>query len=355
MTDEHELSRGKKIAFSLVAIALFGALLAGAGEMILRWIAPTSDPVKLGTQLEGSARLYGLKPNVLSRKTGVMVQTNRLGFREKDYPVQRHAGLGRIVVLGDSYTFGTGVEFEQTYAKRLEAALARAGRPHEVINFGVPGYNTTVELATWREVAARYQPDLVIVGYVLNDAEQLGAGGRTSGGDEGKRSLLNATHQALKDWSMLYRFAAPSLGAVASLFGARYSIGKTNDIIRSYDEDAPGWVESREALLKIAQEVRAAGAQTLVVIFPMMVDFSSYPLEAAHARVAQFCRRHGIDALDLLPSLRNEKASGLIVLLDGHPNGRAHRIFADAIHAHLESHYFGNDVQAAAHRPSERK
>ena len=349
MSEDKELSRGRKIAFSCTAIALFLVVLAALGEAAVRFIMPKSDAVKLGIKLEGSARLYGLQSNHRSVQTGVVVQTNSMGFREKEYPIERRPGVRRIAVIGDSYTFGYGVEFPEIFSKRLENELNRSAGPYEVINFGVPGYNTSVELATFRESSAQFKPDLVIVGYVLNDTEiQDQDRSKDAAGGEGGTSIVNAAHLAVKDVSMLYRFIAPKLGALAgTLFNARYAVGGTKEIIRSFEDDAPGWVESRNALLEIAEEARRIGAPTLVVVFPMMVD--SYPLAAAHHKITAFCRKHGIAVLDLMSTLEGQKVSEMVVVLDGHPNGRMHQIFADRIYQYLSHNYapLRNELEAA--------
>jgi hypothetical protein len=329
------LSWQKKLAFGLTTVVFFLLLFVAIAEGATRWMAPKSDAVKLGVALENSARPYGLRASHRSLQTGVMVQTNSLGFRENEYPVQRQTGTARLVVLGDSFTFGVGVEFAEIYPKRLEAALNRSERRHEVINFGVPGYNTSAELATWREVATRYRPDLVIVGYVLNDTEILSDVQSDATQDETAGSWLTSSHLAMKKYSFFYRFVAPKLGGLAGLFNVRYAMGRTHQIVRSFDEDSPGWQASSQALLEIVREVRDSGATTLVVIFPMMVDFKAYPLTQAHSRITAFCRDHGIEVLDLLSTLQGQEVSRMIVPMDGHPNGIAHRVFADRIEQHL--------------------
>ncbi|MGH9199652.1 MAG: SGNH/GDSL hydrolase family protein [Vicinamibacterales bacterium] len=103
---------------------------------------------------------------------GVPVRINSLGFRDlRDYTVKKPAGTFRILVFGDSVTFGHGALFETTYPFLLEARL-KAWRPDvnwEVWNLSVPGYNTSQELAYLKEVGGPYDPDLVIVGFYEND------------------------------------------------------------------------------------------------------------------------------------------------------------------------------------------
>ena len=97
---------------------------------------------------------------------------NALGFRDnRDYDVAKPPGTFRILVLGDSVTFGHGTLFETTYPYLLEQRL-KSWRPStnwQVWNLGVPGYNTGQELSLLKQVGPRYQPDLVVVGFYPND------------------------------------------------------------------------------------------------------------------------------------------------------------------------------------------
>ena len=84
---------------------------------------------------------------------GVPVRINNLGFRDpREYPLEKPPGTFRILVLGDSVTFGHGSLYETTYPYLLEQRL-KQWRPSvnwQVWNLGVPGYNTRQELALSR-------------------------------------------------------------------------------------------------------------------------------------------------------------------------------------------------------------
>lgn len=113
-----------------------------------------------------------LSPNYDGWFAGVPAHTNSLGFRDtREYSVVKPPGTFRILVLGDSVTFGHGALYETSYPYLLEQRL-REWRPEvkwEVWNLGVPGYNTLQELAYLEQVGERYAPDLVVVGFFLND------------------------------------------------------------------------------------------------------------------------------------------------------------------------------------------
>ena len=101
---------------------------------------------------------------------GVPAKTNSLGFRSTRADiVEKGPDTFRILVLGDSVTFGHGAVHD--YPSLLEAELTkwRADVDWQVWNLGVPGYNTSQEMTYLREVGPLYAPDLVIVGFYIND------------------------------------------------------------------------------------------------------------------------------------------------------------------------------------------
>jgi lysophospholipase L1-like esterase len=77
----------------------------------------------------------------------------------------------RIAVLGDSVAFGWGVAPEARFSNLLETLINTSGTRCEVLNFAVPGYNTVMELATFREKVLAFQPDVLLLSFVDNDDE----------------------------------------------------------------------------------------------------------------------------------------------------------------------------------------
>ena len=99
---------------------------------------------------------------------GSTVSSNSRGVRGvAEHEPGPHPGRLRIVALGDSFTFGEGVGDEQTYPQRLQELL---GGGAEVVNLGVHGYGHDQMLLRLREEGLRYQPDLVLLGFYVDDA-----------------------------------------------------------------------------------------------------------------------------------------------------------------------------------------
>lgn len=137
--------------------------------------APGGEPVREGSyDSDRYHPLLGWVPAPNYTQGGL--HTNSLGLRgQREYPFERRPGLRRIVLIGDSYTWGEEtwsgeIRDEQTFAAQLEQQLACS----EVINLGVHGWGTDQQYLYLRELGLRFQPDLVVLGFFEPDVERNG-------------------------------------------------------------------------------------------------------------------------------------------------------------------------------------
>lgn len=114
--------------------------------------------------------LYRPSPGASNQAQGVLNQINNEGFRDREFPYEKPAGVKRIIFLGDSVVYGYGVTLEDTIAKKLEKKFGEAGQKVEVLNFGVSGYDSAQAVEFLKELGLKFSPDLVIAGYTLNDS-----------------------------------------------------------------------------------------------------------------------------------------------------------------------------------------
>ena len=166
------LSGVRKVLTITVPILLGTALVLGAG--LEAWVRWRWDPLKgaPGFFQSDPMRRQRLAPNYTGWFAGVPVHINSLGFRDdREYSLEKGPSTFRILVLGDSVTFGHGSVAEHTYPFLLEQKLKawKPGVDWQVWNLAVPGYNTSQELAHLLQVGPSYKPDLVIVGFFDND------------------------------------------------------------------------------------------------------------------------------------------------------------------------------------------
>ena len=203
--------RAKRVVFAAIALLLC-VLFAGAlGEAALRLFLPQQESMRFfasseryGFELKkGYHQEYGY-PN----EGFVMdVRTNSLGLRDREYDpgeLSRSGGL-RVLLLGDSFAFGQGVNMQDHYGTKLEAILRGTGLETTVIKGGVPGWGTLQETRYAEDHFEIFRPDFVVITFCGNDP----------GDDEGflyklsdsQRGILRFPGKTfLRDHSHLYRF-----------------------------------------------------------------------------------------------------------------------------------------------------
>lgn len=163
-------ARLRKAAVALILLGASGLLTLAVVEIALRLFRPQAllhdpdaflpDPILTG-RLEP-----GFNDRFTSPEYATRWEINAAGYRGPAAKT-RVPGRLRIVAVGDSYTFGYGVEEEESYPRRLEAILREEhGEEVEVFNLGVGGYGTTQEVCWLQEMLeAGIAPDVVILGF----------------------------------------------------------------------------------------------------------------------------------------------------------------------------------------------
>jgi hypothetical protein len=118
--------------------------------------------------------LFELKRGLDTCFFGARATISAEGFRApRSYGRDKPDGTYRVLLLGDSQTFGQGVTYEQTWGALLERELQRRApeRRVEVINTGVPAYNTVQEAAFFAAEGVEYHPDCAVVLFIGNDVQ----------------------------------------------------------------------------------------------------------------------------------------------------------------------------------------
>ncbi len=169
-------------------LLMAGSTLVALGvmELALRLLGSGTPQLYRADALTG----YGLRPGARGRwrqEGGSEVRINRQGFHDRDWTPTPTPGTLRIAVLGDSFTEALQVEEEDSWVRRLPAALAATTpcpllRPFpggaETLNFGVGGYGTGQSWLTWQRDARPLKPRLVLHAiYFENDLRDNLQGG----------------------------------------------------------------------------------------------------------------------------------------------------------------------------------
>jgi len=159
----------RRILFSAVT-TLAGLLILAGVDHLVDGMLPVPPPVSL--LFPGDSRFRHD-----SCEFHVTVATSNQGLRDREFSTDPPPGIVRVAAVGDSFTFGWGVEVAQAWPKVLERLLNHPETNHsdkdrrsvEVLNFGVPGASP-IQYAENAEKSLRYfHPTLLIVGTLQGD------------------------------------------------------------------------------------------------------------------------------------------------------------------------------------------
>ena len=298
------------------ALLLSGMALGLAGlEVAIRLFSPT--PLR-----------HGGYP--LVRGGATFRPENSAHYRDTEHTKKKPKGVHRAVFVGDSFTYGAGVLFDDTYPQRMVRTMsADRGEPWEAVVLAVPGIATPQEAEIVRNEAFAYEPDMLFLGFVLNDAEVKGAGEQKRADDWVERM------NALGDEPSLWR-KSRLLSLVADrIHATRENRARISNYLAAYRDDSPGYQAVAKGLTEIATLAHERQVPLVIAVFPLFGNplDQTYPFESIHHKLEVLCRPLGVIHVDLLPYYRGVDWRLLVVEggADEHPNEVAHRIAAEAL------------------------
>jgi hypothetical protein len=263
----------------------------------------------------------------------VELRFNSLRFRGGEFAPKR-PGVVRVMVLGDSFTEGQGVKEADTYAAVLQRLLSSTAPDRwEVLNCG----RRAADFPTLHKMFEKilpFEPDLVVYGMVLNDADRAAA--------------FNARHPRIDDWILDRRRMIespepmrlrPLQSRLAALVEDRLDAWRIHRAgsrwyLELYGEaNREGWERTQAYLREMDRRLEERGARLLVASWPLLVNLEGEdPFAAPADTIARFCLSAGIARHDLRPALRGRPTESLWVHpVDRHPNEVAHRLAAESL------------------------
>lgn len=304
----------------------------------------------------------------------IVLSFNAEGFRDRDYDKTKASGVFRILVLGNSATFGVSVTIQQTYVKQLEEMLneQKSAMTFEVINAGVPSWNTLYQQAYLESMGLEYDPDLVLIGYTLDSVEchyvppedlfssetkyQDNPEVLHRSPQEWARPILDHRNQDIQTSQLLWMWQNTKLwlSNYSSLYRYiqwRYDLSKQPFNTQNYpnalyyQEASEHWDLCRNALLNIEQTLRIRQTPVILVVFPFFVRLKpgpnpdeGYLWDDIHDLITSASREIGMQVIDMLPVFRGWDPRDISVDTY-HMNPLGHRMAAEAIYAALvENH-----------------
>jgi lysophospholipase L1-like esterase len=282
MRDRQKPSRSVRLALVASLGGLAVALLLVEGLVRLAF----DEAVQPRYVIDPGYGVRANQPNVRTRHYvpgdyDVAISTNSAGMRgPREYPVERVPGKRRILVLGDSFTFGYGVNDDEVVSAVLEDLLnERASASAEVLNLAVSGFGQAEELVTWENRGKAYRPDVVVLFYFENDIGNNAVSRLYQPGPDGLPVRTGADF--LPGSSLQERlFAFPPTrwlfehSEAWNLVRNRLSSLVQRSLLRqqgleSYSDGSSDAVELTRALLRgLVADIRAAGARPVLFVIP---------------------------------------------------------------------------------------
>jgi lysophospholipase L1-like esterase len=264
---------------------------------------------------------------------GKAFRFNSFGMRDDEPRRPKPPGLFRILCIGDSVTLGQGVAQEAVYPAQLRTLLAP--EHVDVVAAGVAGWNTAAEERFLAHHLDALEPDLVVLLYVINDNEVSEPFGREREPPSTWRTRIYRTlvlHSQLFEWAAFTyeaRVARPDAEGLSRM-AAWWQRQKEATGGAPFTAGDRGWIESRDALGRILQHVRARGAR--LVLF-MQNQLNRRIEQQALARLREFGAEHDVPVFDTWPFFGAHPPVSLMNdgFRDPHPNSRGHQVLAEGM------------------------
>lgn len=249
-----------------------------------------------------------LNPELMYIPRASARMNNSYGIKSPEISLVKPIDTFRIVLLGDSIGYGycplqplTIPELITSHMQEFLSQHTNIGKRIEVVNLSVSGYETRQEVAFFEEKGMPLDPDLVVLLYCLNDdvaaSNELFLFDRLSGWKE-FQELQNMSYASLLHSSAFFRFFIATFPRLKQLLQAQ------SDPHWLPDDSITGRTV-REGFQKLSNLTSIHSIPVLIVVMPLLGDFTRYTEGWEHERTAKFAKESHFDFLDLLPPLRD--------------------------------------------------
>jgi lysophospholipase L1-like esterase len=271
---------------------------------------------------------------------------NSEGFRNKEVALKKDKNLERIIMLGDSITYGVKVKRSESFTEVLErtlnakSELLSSPKRYEVMNFGVGGYNIISEVETLKVYGLKYKPDIVVLNYFWNDNEMYSFD---------YWSFLKRKDVLLtqKNWAYQYylspdRFRWKRLFFRSHLFVYLWAsfnqfresfLQFSNIEYATYKNDIVS-----EKLIELKKMGDDHNFKILICMHPVL-NYDKKEPHPNYSKTKKTAKKLGIPCLDLLPYYKQQSNDPKVFLVSEkdvyHPNAVGHSLIARSLQLEL--------------------
>lgn len=329
-----------------ILLVLIGALVAG--EILTRW---------WDREMRGSGSLYdyvvptktrfkmqpGAVVDVPERYGTVRYSFNAQGYRDRDHDPS--SGRRPILLLGDSVTFGLGVDQGLIYAEVLQRNLdASVGPRYDVFNLALFSYDGRHELAAFREDGVQLRPALVVTQFYMNDFDQLAVehspppvpsfGQRLVGLKNvylNRSALYRRTRQGMLRTSYLLLHDLRRRQFPQTLNDAEPRLRTAYLHERTDDATIPAFA----SLVAMRDQATASGARFVMLTTPNETALFTRRFDSIDERLRRFCSRNGILLVETLSLFRRQPRPESFYLDGLHLSAEGHKLVGEHLAARV--------------------
>lgn len=344
----------KTLTFRAAIAGLSLVLGLGAAETVVRMFLP-QDLGLLAPWYE-SHPVYRFRhyPNLDDERmwgNRYRLRTNSHGVRADHEEAYESPGETRIVVHGDSLTFGVGVENEETFVQRTQRSLKRRFGAVDVLNLGVSAHGPDQEYLLFLEEGRKYSPRICIIAVCLeNDLDDAAAPHVAFRLDGDRLAYIPYEPPLSKKLAETapYRWLASRshllLLARVNLFDAPILARE----IAARESGPPPLPLAMAIYRDFVTAVKNEGAVPLILLLPSKEQIAERralhtqpPLPSSimlREALLQFCAANAVACVDTLDRFAQPDVAvdSLFIPGDGHFNAAGHRVIADALADPLE-------------------
>lgn len=327
--------------------------------------------------LLGVEMVPGTRATVQESCYTARITINSSGWRDRERLIEKKSGVKRIAVLGDSFVMASQVNDDETLTRQLEKILE--DNNVEVLNFGISSIGTAQQEILYEHVVAAYNPDIILVGFYVNDVQnsspalenRFGSRLTFRNGESELVSKRKATpFFGLRKWLRIHsttfrlvKFAQQKISGVFSwnnqALGPQTQL--PNHLVIFTDplpsEWEQGWTDVRESFRRLKGHMKP-DQQLIVFAFPDILQIAHDPAtfvrgeygvdppatfnpRTSYDRLHRLLQEEQITAFETLPSLLAVRdREGLeypyyMHTCDGHYSAYGLRTIAEILTSHL--------------------
>ena len=294
------------------------------------------------------------------------IRINSKGLRDYERTYLKKVDF-RILGLGDSFTFGHGVEFNESFLTKLELLLKlKFGESKiEIIKSGSPGFSIKHYFNFLRKEGYKYDPDMTVLFFFIGNDTHINAKlskNPTKSELNSSGNFFWSVKSFLRENSHLYSYVVAILKTNIKIASSLYKLGLATglyefrqiEILRKNHSEQYEieWQKTFEYLNKI----KSLSKNLLLILLPSREQVNSDRLRNAltqldydkkqidiyspNRKLIDFLNKEEIKYLDLLNgfiSSYQKNNESLFFVIDPHYNVAGHKFVAKRVYSYLEA------------------